>query len=68
VAIPAQWWLSLELALLPNELIIGIQHDEVVDIRRRDEVLLSPGARIYTPSSKENDIGATDIGTVSISR
>lgn len=66
VSVPAQWRLSLEFALLPNQLIIGVQHDEVVDVCRRNEVLLAPSSRVYTPASEKDDIRTADVGTMAI--
>ena len=65
--ISTQWWLPLELPLLPNQLIIRIQDDEVIDVRRRNEVLLSSCTGIYTPAAEEDDVGAADVGGVTVS-
>jgi len=68
VSVSTQRRLSLEFALLPNQLIISVKHNEVVDVRRRDEVLLSSGSRIDAPSSEKDNIWTTDVGSMTISR
>jgi hypothetical protein len=66
--ISTQRWLALESSLLPNQLIVRIEHNKVVDIGWRDEVLLASRTRVDTPSAKEDDIRPTDVSCVSIAR
>jgi hypothetical protein len=68
MTVSTKWRLALELSLLPNEFIISIQDDKVVNIGRRNEVLLSSGAGVDTPSSEENDIRTTDVSSVAVTR
>lgn len=67
VPVSAQGRLTLEFALLPDKLVVGVQDKEVVDIGRRDEVLLAPGSRVYAPPSEKNNIGAADVGGMTVS-
>lgn len=68
MTIPAQRRLSFEFTLLPNQFVISIKHNEIVNVCRRNEVLLSSGSGIDTPSTEKDDIRTTDIGTVAVTR
>lgn len=66
VAVPAQRRLALEFALLPDELVISVENDKVVDIGWRDEVLLASGTRVDAPASEEYDVRPTDVGSMAV--
>ena len=68
MSVSTQWRLTLELAFLPNQLVVSIQHYKVVDIWRGNEVLFPSGSWIDAPPSKEYDVRTWDVGTVSVSR
>ena len=67
MTIPAQRWLTLEFSLFPNEFIVGIQHDEVVNVGRGNEVLLTSGSRVDAPASEEYDVWSTNVSGMSVS-
>ena len=67
MSVSAQRRLPLEFPLLPYQLVVCIQHDEVVDVRRRDEILLPPCPWVYRPSSEENNVRTWNIGCVAVS-
>ncbi len=66
MTISAQWRLSLESSLFPYKFIICIQHNKVINIRRRNEVLLTSSAWIDAPTSKKYDVRSTDVCCMSI--
>ena len=66
VTVSAQRWLSLEFSFLPDELIVGVEHYEVVDVCWRDEILFASCTGVDAPPSEKNDIRATDICAVTV--
>lgn len=67
MSVSAQRRLPLKFALFPYQLVLCVQHNEVVDVGGRDEILLTSCAGIYIPTAEEDDIGAADIGGVAVS-
>ena len=66
--VSAQWGLSLEFPFFPNQFIVCVQNNEVVYIGWRNKILLSSGSRVYAPASEENDIWATNICSMTVTR
>lgn len=66
VAVSAQGRLALELSLLPNQLVVGVQHDKVIDVRRRDEVLLTSRPRVDAPTPEKDYVGTTDVRSMAV--
>lgn len=67
VAITTEWWLSFELALFPDQFIVSVEDDKVVNVCWRDEILFASCAGVDAPASKKYYIGAADIGRVAVS-
>ena len=68
VTISTQWWLSFEFSFFPDELVIGIENNKVINICRRNEILLSSCPWVDAPSSEEDNIRAANIGSMAITR
>lgn len=67
MSIPTQWWLALKFSFLPYEFVVSIQYNKIIDVCWRNKVLFSSCSRIYTPSTKKDNIRATNVGSMTIS-
>ena len=67
VTVSAQRWLAFKFSLLPHQFVVCVQDNEIVDVSGRNEILLPTGSWIDAPTSKEDDIGATDVGCMTVS-
>lgn len=68
MAVSAQRRLPFELSFFPNQFIVSVEDDEVVNVCRRDEILFSSCARVDGPPSEEDNIRPADISSVPITR
>ena len=66
MAVTTEGRLAFEFPFLPDQFVICVENNEVVDIRRRNEVLLASCSRINGPSSEEYDVRTADVGRVSV--
>lgn len=56
VAVSTQGWLALESSFLPNELVLGVEDNEVVNICWGDKVLFPSRPGVVAPASEEYDV------------
>ncbi len=67
VSISTQWRLSLKFPFLPDQLVICIQHNEVINVSWWNEILFTSSTWVCTPSSKKYYVRSTYVRCMSIS-